>query len=1753
MANGANGIHLQLRKALEDYIRSQYFGRSPILLSALQGKLDQEGVLYQKPYVESSPAYRNAPDGIQRSAKLPDWLKEYFKELSKANLGVYPSPFCHQISALEAAYEGRDLFVSTGTGSGKTECFMWPLMAKLACEAKTSPDSWARRGVRTIIMYPMNALVSDQVSRLRRLIGDPGHRFVNIFRNTCGSQSRRPQFGMYTGRTPYAGKGPKPSEDRSLAGTYARMVNPETDEERVFLQRLIKDGKLPAKENFEEFLEKLHHGRHIPNEEDAELVTRFEMQQFCPDILITNYSMLEYMLFRPREGKIWADTQAWLEADRNNKLLFVIDEAHMYRGSSGGEVSLLIRRLFHRLGIDRSWVQFILTTASMPDKDEDDRRAVKVFANQLTASDDLHPFCYLTGEREAIGTGKAFDIPFGKFKEARPDRFEGEEMERLAALNEFWAGIAGSPAPFSSSEDAYRWLYDHLADYGPFRELFNRCRGTAVSLQELAEAVFPGCTLEEGLQAAGVMLAIAPLARSGEGGVLFPARMHMLFRGIKGVYACTNPACPCAHTEHGMTLGEVYFADGGLTCKECGSTVYELYNDRRCGSIFFRGFVLKQEFESRKRTYLWHQPGMINEDEVKEIHLFIPSKHYRLPEKQGQNKILPCYLDVYSGFIDFSDDALDGKPGIRKLYYSGFTAKARPDVLTFATCPHCRHELSKMQLTSFSTRGNQSFFNLIKAQFQAQPPVPGKTGDPDRLPNEGRKVLLFSDSRQRAAKLARDMSDASDMTAARQLAALAISRMEQEVVEQSMNYMYDYFAMAAAEHHVQIFHDSETEQQRARLQEHGGQALKNYNRAKRRGQPYSPRFTIDNAPTQMKEQLLRFYCGGYNTLIDSGLSWVEPTDAAKWDAIDALEDAGIEVTEGGFMELFNAWILSICDTSVGLGHTIPDVVRERVRPNYVGYGIDKDKRFSTDIRGIMGWGDNDPAAAVWGRVLREAFMDEGQSSNGKYYVDLSRVKPRFDLEHRWFRCERCSELTPYLLRGKCPSCQCEKIHPMTAEEIDALAFWRKPIDEALHGEPIRVIDTEEHTAQLSHKDQRDELWSKTEQYELRFQDFLKVGEAPVDILSSTTTMEVGIDIGSLVAVGLRNIPPMRENYQQRAGRAGRRGSSLSTIVTFCEDGPHDSLYFSNPVPMFRGDPRRPWIDVGSEKIVQRHLGMVALQAYLRVTGNSLDAIPAMEFLDDRLQAFQAYLAAFEISPNDILVPAGAQGALQSYKGALENGLSELKEKRDRHPELFETDDGADSGKRSLLDALYEEGIIPTYSFPKNVVSTYISDVNGRVRYQVERGLDVAIGEYAPGRAIVVDKTTYQIGGLYYPGSGRSERNAASPARPFMRDASYRKLVRTCGQCGWFGLEEDSHGACPFCGSQDLSSMLPMLRPWGFAPRNAASIETAQLNEEYTATQQPLYSTLPEADDVAPVDGYAKVRMAVRPNQRIIMLNKGVGGKGFTICCDCGAAMPGNDPAVLKDVLRPYRSRFNKTRCRHIETDNVNLGYDFITDMLVLEFALDRQTIDITPHRNSWLSRAGQSLAEALRLAACQELDIEFTELVTGYRVRQSGNGDFVDIYLYDSLSSGAGYAVSIEASIQALLAKTRQLLAGCTCDSACHKCLKHYRNQYIHSVLDRRSALDLLDWGETGSRAAVLSGERQKSLLRPLEQILQLSGVRLNLSDSPVWAQGRHARKKLDIYPAMWAKPSAGDTIFVSDMQLKYAKPYALKTILDSL
>ncbi|MBQ6618974.1 MAG: DEAD/DEAH box helicase [Thermoguttaceae bacterium] len=1741
--SGAVTTYRRLCTELKNYIRSQYYRKIPILLRAFNelSESDYEGLLYQKPYIESSPVYQTTDSGITRSS-IPARMKKFFEELTKAGLGVFPTPFNHQIQALERAVQGDDLFVSTGTGSGKTECFIWPLLAKLADEACCDPNGWTQRGVRTLIMYPMNALVSDQISRLRRLIGDQEGKFAKIFRDYSSATARRPQFGMYTGRTPYAGEKPVKADDKKLEHTLRSMFFPQKGNEH-FTERLILEGKIPAKSDMESFLKRLAAGKHIPNDDDAELITRFEMQRYTPDILITNYSMLEYMLLRPREAHIWDDTRTWLEMNPEHRLLFIIDEAHMYRGAAGGEVALLIRRLFHKLGISRDRVQFILTTASMPASSPEDRESVQRFARDLTSSPDGSTFQFLTGDLQAEEGATTQEIPLEDFIGLSPEKIEAEPT-RLEELNRFWGRAVNQTFP--NLESAYKWMYDHLMEFRPFAAMVEQCRGSAVSLMELAAVIFPQEPQEKALEGLAVLLAIAPLARDGDR-LLFPARMHMLFRGIHSAYACTNDQCPHARTageiddtqDGALTLGEILFSDGRPQCPICDSAAYELINDRRCGALFFRGYVLASDLEEHSsQAYLWQHPGQLQQDQKKlrEIHLYIPPRGFHPTGGGDKTRLIPCYLDIKSGFINFRDDSPEGKPGFRKLYYSEYVNGDRPDTLTFYECPHCRHKLSSMQLSPLEMRGNEAFFNLVHTQFEMQPPVDGK--DKKLFPNQGRKVLLFSDSRQRAAKLARDMSEVSEIQAIRQLFVLAIDRMEQtEDVEPSLNLLYSFLCLVAGEKEIQLF---------------AGEARKRFtadrdailNEFRDEPEDFEPEKNFSSAPEPMRAALLRLFCGGFNTLYESAVCWIEPTKRKLRRLKRNLDKDGVEITEQGLLDLFNAWMMAVvCDEGMALGHTIDDDTRESVRRKFGKYGLDDNWSFSDGIRKRMNWTQkNGEEESYWHDLFQDEFLvRHNQDDNGRLYVDLNFVKPRFDMEHPWHKCRDCSEVTPFLLKEGCPCCGSTRVVSLSKDDLSSLAFWRQPVEAAIKGEPIHWINTEEHTAQLSYRDQRDDLWSTTEQYELRFRDIVDKDEIPVDILSCTTTMEVGIDIGSLVAIGLRNIPPMRENYQQRAGRAGRRGAGLSTIVTFCENGPHDQLYFNNPAAMFRGDPRRPWIDVHSEKLLHRHLNLVTLRDYLDSKQESIDQLSGASFIRDHLEAFFGFLERYNPGKSGALIGIENFGKkhLGYFKEALRNGVEMLRQRFQDHPELFTTvNQWGNQTEKKLLDILYEEGLIPTFSFPKDVVSTYISGDKG-VKYEVDRGLDIAISEYAPGRAIVVDKQTYQIGGIYNPATNPKGRENTSPASSFVNDKNYLKPMVNCPFCGWFGLADDrDEDECPLCGASLVRSR-SMLKPWGFAPRDGRSIHEAQLSEEYSSASQPIYSTLPEKDDIHRLPESAHIRMASRTNQRIIMLNQG--RQGFMVCTDCGAAFPGQERAVLDSLKRPYPS-FKK--CSHPHAINVNIGCDFITDMLVLEFALDPRKIDTN---GLWLLMASRSLAEALRLTISRRLDIEYAELNVGTRTRRREGKVFVDLFLYDSLSSGAGYAVSTAEEMPSILAETGELLAGCQCGSACHHCLKHYQNRFFEHLLDRQAALQLLNWGNGGELAAQIPLEMQRRYLKPLEDVLKER-------DCPISADGESilvAGKRLIVHPAMWNPTQGRGTIYVSDALLRYCKPLAYGAILE--
>ncbi|MEN6460639.1 MAG: DEAD/DEAH box helicase [Syntrophomonas sp.] len=1753
MNRGAHFYHEALCTELINYLKSQYLGKSEVLLDACEPLLRKTGGLFSEPYIESSPAYYTVESGISQSA-LPDYLVNFFEQMIIAGLGVYRTPFRHQIEALENAWNGNDLFVSTGTGSGKTECFMWPLIAKLTKEAKENPDSWQHfRGIRTIIMYPMNALVSDQISRLRRLLGDPEGNFIHTFRNTSGYIARGPQFGMYTGRTPYAGTRPEAKQDTDLARSLERIL--ARDNEDFYFKQLLSNGKIPAKKDLHAFINNIRKSYHVPNPEDAEMVTRFEMQNTCPDILITNYSMMEYMLLRPRENSIWESTKAWLDKNPDEKLLFIIDEAHMYRGSAGGEVALLLRRLFYKLGISRDRVQFILTTASMPHKTNDDISAVERFAKDITASENNDKFVYLWGYQDNKSGESLTDMPVEVLERVNINNLDKDEYSRLYELNIFRAQVVNDKIKWACLSDAYQWLYDNLMNYMPFNKLFIECRGKAISISNLAKRIFPQTDKNQAISAIDAMLTIAPMAKDASGSVLFPARMHMLFRGFRGVYACSNPDCPNQHYKNGIALGDVQLVDARLTCPDCYSRVYELYNDRRCGALFFHGFVQ----QSVGRQYLWTSPGAFFESsKMKEIHLYIPMKGETLPPKRKGSKypFKQCYLDYSSGSITFDDSAAN-KEGYRPLWYSEYALKGNPDTKTFYTCPKCRQQLANARITSFSTRGNQAFFNVIRAQFLQQPATNFTQENKKRFPNQGRKVLLFSDSRQRAATLTRDMSLASDEMAVRQLFMLALEKVieiEERIGDElSLNDVYGYFVQAAIEQNVSLFSNEsreifENHKNTLRLGSSGS--------GRKNGRAFFPHksMNFNDAPQDMQEHLLRMFCARYNTLPDAGLCYFEPAYEPMFTAIELLKKAQIYVSEDTFIEVFSAILHAFLSDNVALGHQILDDRRRKVRREYEPFGHSDFIKMPNVIASILKIFDNPQKQSAWMDAFK-LFCNNGQHDQVRYFLNMEKLHPIYDPKHNWYRCSRCAAVSPFMLNECCPVCGEKAISLI--EDFSPEAFWRKNAEYAIKGGAVRVIDTEEHTAQLGHKDQRSEMWAKTEQYEMRFQDMIEEGETPVDILSSTTTMEVGIDIGSLVAVGLRNMPPMRENYQQRAGRAGRRGASMSTIVTFAEGGPHDTYYFNNPELMFQGEPRQPWIDVSNEKLLTRHLNMIALNAFMQKCERSLDEISTIRFFESYIIDLETYLSTFSIDREllAILLPVEHNELLDTFKQKLLDSLDELSIKVEAHKDAY--GEGLEEKRqKSLLDALYEEGIIPTYSFPKDVVSTYIENNRGIIEYQPERGLDVAISEYAPGRTIVVDKKTYQIGGIYMHTASKTT-NPFAPAKLYIEDPNYCKELKRCIKCGWFGFTHDMESEnCPFCSSEEIADMLPMIRPWGFSPVNGEEIEPAAVDMQYTSSERPLYSSLPN-DNMVLIEGCVNMRVARRANQRIIMLNEGstVGGEhqGFMICSKCGAAAPGNDPSVLRNIRRPG----NQVRefCKH-KPINVNLGYDFVTDMLVIEITLPKNKIEVeTADAILWRTRAATTLAEALRLTASRILDIEFTDIQAGYRIRYASESLFLDIYLYDSLSSGAGYSSRIAEYIVELLQKTENFLSSCDCDRACNNCLKHYRNQYLQANLDRFAALQLLEWGISGKLPMELSMEKKERYFRSINRLLHEEGIYVTYDEKSgtISLSSGVISKECIVYSAMKKVTNEPHKIYITEEAITDAKPFAIDIIKETL
>ena len=1731
--------HDALKNKLINYISTEYLGKNDSLRSACLAELEKTGQLYQEPYIEANHAYLSIPNGIQK-ADIPKDVKIILQEMIDRKLGVFKNPYLHQIESLENFYKGKDLFVSTGTGSGKTECFMWPLATKLLIEQIHSPKTWEVRGIRTIMLYPMNALVSDQMGRLRKMIGNGENGFHDIIHKIAPG-SRVPQFGMYTGRTPYPGEN-NFDENVKFAQTIKRDI---LNQEKEVQDKLKELGKYPSKVNLESFVNRLEEQNTIitdPN--DAELVMRCEMQMFCPDILITNYSMLEYMLMRPIEKSIWKSTCEWLESSNDNKLLFVIDEAHMYRGSSGGEVALLIRRVLHKLGIGRDRVQFILTSASVPFDDS----PIYKFACELSAQNEKdNNFKIIRGQEEPIELS-ATEVNAKVLSDFDIDSLQGDWTTKKNAISDFAKRLQIKvDCDFEDERSVEIWLYRCLFNTNPMRRIMKATRGNAMSFYQLALKAFPGEETEVAQKATSAFLAIAPLAKNENNQVLYPARLHMMFRGLQGIYACSNPMCKHKNHDGKIGLGRIYLNKTGTRC-QCGSMIYELLNERSCGALFLRGYM---DFSDGSETFVWNEPGIQFTENLKEVLFYIIPNDGTFKIKKD---ITVGWLNTFTGRIDLFNDHTD-EDGFLQVAYCKTEVKGNPDILTFNSCPKC--EKKHFKATDFTTKGNEPFFNIVSEQFYVQPPVIKYS----TLVNQGRKVLLFSDSRQRAAVLARDLTRAADEDAMKKALTIAAKELQEWAKdhdeEPTMSLLYTFFLKVAYQHGLRFFYGNneiELLDDLKKMEEKykkKGNAIK-YNKIALKD--------FKHKPTQFNEHLLRQLCSNFRSLTDAGLCWIEPCDldGDTFDEIEkSLNDANISMSLNEFKSLFAAWAMEIMTSEYAIGSDIPDSVRRNLTSYKQRLGIENKTDLPSRIESLLSeHGYSKKQIEV---IAEQLGMFLAQGDNLSYYLNLETISLHYGADHEWYKCPRCSGIFPYTIWGKCAHCGKGIPHIMDENDFKGIDFWRSPILKAVNGDPQALmtrINTEEHTAQLSHKDQRDNTWSTTEDFEMRFQNVHVNNDRPVDILSCTTTMEVGIDIGSLTAVGLRNIPPMRENYQQRAGRAGRKSAAISTIVTFADNHPHDSYYFHNPEKIISGEPRTPWIDVQNIKLVARHFNVMLITEFFDSIGCGADKQGIGGFYSDLYTQFTKFIRKKNVEDFNLtaLIPDGVVFDFYEYKNKFLSEMNTLKQKVESFPENYK---GSGDSPKTVLDTLLEEGIFPTYSFPKDVVGFYVEDNQGKKIIQMpDRSLDMAISEYAPGRIIVINKDIYKSGGIYSFHSKFKSGEHEHPARPYFENSDYFKTLYICEEpsCNWMGLSPEKN--CPFCGNDNVAQKF-ILKPWGFAPINGRKQSENDDIADISYAEDPSYAITPSEEEMINVPTYNNLRYSKRSDDPLIIVNKGPKAKGFMICKECGAAVPGDDDTMLSKISKPFVHPYNKYVCHHPGTQRTNtyLGSQFRTDMVVYEITLPYDKVNVDP-KKLWIQRAGQTLAEAMTLAGGRLLDIEFNEIRSGYRLRYDNakNKAFIDVFLFDSLSSGAGYCSALADRTEKLMTEIRKVLSDCpvNCDSACHECLMHFWNQRVQNNLDRFAALQLLDWCQHSILPAPLSYEEQNRLLFQLNDFgldykIETDGCQHFI------IQNRKSHKIM-VIPAMWSKNKIpANVVAISDKLLKYALPKANDEIKEAL
>ena len=1839
------------------------------------------------PLIEPIPRYRSSGlriNDLMLEAAGQEWLpglssehREAFVRLAAA--GLIPSDFddichdqvlgkfelyAHQVDMLRRGIQaGNPGIVTSGTSSGKTESFLLPVFAALAREAVGWPESpnmnpgpmWWRddngdnyeswsalkaahanlhsifrmrrekessqrpKAVRALVLYPMNALVEDQMVRLRRgLDSDFAHALMD---EKFGGN--RIFFSRYTSATPVTGfsRHPRRSEDRTerkkLERRLSRLFSVMTKNEQTYqaaVQEAVNSQDSDLIFNF-------------PRSGGSELISRWDIQQSPPDILITNTSMLSAMLMREVDEPIWDATSKWLEEDDESYFYLVLDELHLQRGTAGTEVAYLLRLLTHRLGLHRPdrrhKLRILASSASLPVSGSERESSLDYLWDMFgTQGLESHQ-----GTREnwasAIVTGQVMptapitSVPVDaetlvqKFGEISHDTDIGllRDPQEVETQWQDIRSILGETNATDSVGDTVRAVIKKAGELIEFGCSDSSGLTRATNIELIEERIF-GERTEDGV-GLDALVAIRQAQEhvndwfpdDAEGNEQFDApsfRVHLFLRSIEGLFAA--PLQAPRNTSY-SNLIDAYFNElsverglrfGSQDDVGLRSRFFELLYCECCGQLYFGG--MRSESARQGTELLPADPdpealpdrakSQLFEDlSAGDFAVFWPTVSRYWPwgdespkEEDAQGTWRRAVLDPKTGralaYSATKDWTGGGIPG---YLYDPFTGEwndrhgrtpSDPGTSVPFQCPFCGESYFFRPLG----RGRSSPLRNFRAGFAKTTQLLASelvARLRSHLPIDDRdqaKLVCFADSRQDAANAAMDLESRHHEDIRREFLVTSLSRIGrdrpsaaateekirlcQETI-QSASVSGDFGEVVALSAELKAL-----QQDLANAQDDDipiAEVL-DVQSASSRNQPVRPATAalvtagihpIDPtgiAPISVDDGRVRFAWQELFRLENGAPYWNDHHTLGE-----ALEEAQLEVRRNlrrlamatifhkSYFSLEEAGLAYPCLPLAGASRQARNSHDAMLRTLADQYRYTPSE-WDADHRPWATWGDLGARArlrryaeAAWGENGAPNHVDEFLGSmrdaghaNGTIQAVHLRLR-LVDPNDSYFRCGNCGRVHLHVGGGICTRCYVPLPSEPSGivESLRARNYLARRADGSTPGFRLRAEEltamTSNPTARLRRFkgifiDDQDDILPKGEGLEVGRQ--LDRAARMIDVLSVTTTMEVGVDIGSLQAIFEANMPPQRFNYQQRVGRAGRRGQPFSVALTVCRSKSHDLHYFRHPEQITGDPPPPPFLTKRLSTIGKRLLRKAWLRKAfldLRASWDSDTDWPADDMSKPDIHGEFADVDQFH---SNAILETSLRRALDRSEdhrdGVAEwfcqdDPISELQLTENIDSEtvmgdIRQLDVGSFTGT-GIGEALAEQGKFPMYGLPtrvRNLVTGLSPDEEERMwtPLTIDRDLEIAIQEFSPGSVLVKDKRQHLcvgFSGQFLPQYFRYRDTL--DVRPHGPPFSPPFWMLECEQCGaWRRLgtpEGDEQLVCVGCGSVlNLSSarecVIPNAFRTEFHPRQRID-DAARSAASKTSMAEGSRLTFTDVEET-------NLKFGILPEERVYRLNRGQWmheeeiWSGFTARRGSTYHSPSRNIRVFDQWICPDYERNVRFREFGDEIrENIFLASPKVTDSLVIspQHIPEALQVGSTLRGGSTVGIRAAAISATYFLVfyAARKLDVAPEEFeVLEPRPYGTADGEKIPLLqICDALVNGSGLCEKLsqpDASGRPLIAQMLQSIVHDRdhyplvdfadqdhrhrCDQSCYRCLSRFGNQAYHGLLDWRLGLDFL-------------------------------------------------------------------------------------------